>query len=75
MRIAKQHIFLSVLNEALVDLAAPINISYLWNFGSILALTLGVQIITGIFLAMHYCPEISLAFSSIEHIMRDVDYG
>lgn len=75
MRWIKQHIFLSVVNDALIDLAAPINISYLWNFGSILALTLGVQMATGIFLAMHYCPEISLAFSSVEHIMRDVNYG
>ena len=59
----------------LVDLPAPSNISYLWNFGVLLGVCLGIQIITGIFLAMHYCPDVDLAFSSVAHITRDVNYG
>lgn len=53
----------------------PANISYFWNFGSLSAVCLGLQIITGIFLAMHYNSDISLAFNSVEHIMRDVYNG
>jgi ubiquinol-cytochrome c reductase cytochrome b subunit len=47
----------------------------MWNFGSLLGLCLGIQILTGIFLAMHYSPNVDLAFASVEHIMRDVNYG
>ena len=53
----------------------PSNISYLWNFGSILVVCLIIQIITGLLLAMHYTPHIDLAFASVEHIMRDVNNG
>lgn len=53
----------------------PINISYLWNFGSLAALCLIIQIITGVCLAMSYTPHVDYAFNSIEHIMRDVQYG
>ncbi len=59
----------------LVDLPEPSNISYLWGFGSILGLCLVIQILTGIFLAMHYTPHVDMAFNSVEHIMRDVNYG
>lgn len=59
----------------LIDLPEPSNISYLWGFGSILGLCLVIQILTGIFLAMHYTPHVDLAFNSVEHIMRDVNYG
>jgi len=59
----------------LVDYPNPINISYLWNFGSLAGICLGIQIVTGIALAMHYTPHIDLAFISVEHIMRDVNYG
>lgn len=59
----------------LIDLPEPSNISYLWGFGSILGLCLVIQILTGIFLAMHYTPNVDLAFNSVEHIMRDVNYG
>ena len=59
----------------LIDLPAPSNISYLWNFGSLLGVCLGIQIATGIFLAMHYCADVNLAFSSVAHITRDVNYG
>nr|WIL79859.1 cytochrome b [Tillus nitidus] len=64
-----------IINNALIDLPTPSNISLLWNFGSLLGLCLGIQIVTGIFLAMHYCPNIELAFNSVTHICRDVNYG
>ncbi len=74
MRIQKQFIF-SVLNNHLVDYPTPKNISYLWGFGSLSGFMLVVQIITGIFLAMHYCPNVIVAFFSVEHIIRDVFSG
>ena len=52
-----------------------INVNYYYGFGSLSGLMLVVQILTGIFLAMHYTPHIDLAFNSVEHIMRDVNYG
>lgn len=58
-----------------IDLPTPSNISYLWGFGSLLGLCLIIQIASGIFLAMHYTPHVDLAFTSVEHIMRDVNYG
>jgi len=58
-----------------VDSPQPANISYLWNFGSLLALCLIIQILTGAFLAMHYTPNVDFAFNSVEHIMRDVNNG
>nr|AIW06268.1 cytochrome b [Ephemerella sp. MT-2014] len=70
-----QHPLFKIANSALVDLPAPSNISTWWNFGSLLGLCLGVQIVTGLFLAMHYVPHIDLAFSSVTHICRDVNYG
>nr|QNE85594.1 cytochrome b [Chrysotimus molliculus] len=69
------HPLLKISNNALVDLPAPINISTWWNFGSLLGLCLIIQIITGLFLAMHYTADISLAFNSVTHICRDVNYG
>nr|QGX06395.1 cytochrome b [Microperla geei] len=69
------HPLFKIANNALVDLPAPINISAWWNFGSLLGLCLGVQIVTGLFLAMHYTAHIDLAFSSVAHICRDVNYG
>nr|WNH22815.1 cytochrome b [Uroconger syringinus] len=71
----KTHPLLKVANSALVDLPAPANISAFWNFGSLLALCLGAQIVTGLFLAMHYTADTSTAFSSVAHICRDVNYG
>nr|AIE42848.1 cytochrome b [Epiplatys duboisi] len=62
-------------NSALADLPTPANISSWWNFGSLLGLCLGMQIVTGLFLAMHYTSDISTAFSSVAHICRDVNYG
>jgi len=75
MRTLKQHPLLKLANGYLVDASQPTNISYLWNFGSLLAVCLGIQIITGVTLAMHYTPNILEAFNSIEHIMRDVNNG
>nr|ALO77124.1 cytochrome b [Stilpnonotus mexicanus] len=66
---------LKIINNSLIDLPSPSNISTLWNFGSLLGLCLGIQIITGIFLAMHYCPNVEMAFNSVAHICRDVNYG
>lgn len=69
------HPLFKIANNALVDLPAPINISSWWNFGSLLGLCLIVQILTGLFLAIHYTADINLAFNSVNHICRDVNYG
>nr|YP_010506700.1 cytochrome b [Epinephelus maculatus]UXF58563.1 cytochrome b [Epinephelus maculatus] len=71
----KTHPLLKIANDALVDLPAPSNISVWWNFGSLLGLCLIAQILTGLFLAMHYTSDIATAFSSVAHICRDVNYG
>nr|YP_003795252.1 cytochrome b [Panulirus stimpsoni]ACT16013.1 cytochrome b [Panulirus stimpsoni] len=73
--IRKTHPLFKIMNGAMVDMPIPSNISTLWNFGSLLGLCLSVQILTGIFLAMHYTADINLAFSSVAHICRDVNYG
>nr|BDE56983.1 cytochrome b [Travisia sanrikuensis] len=71
----KSHPLIKIMNDALVDLPAPSNISIWWNFGSLLGLCLVAQIITGLFLSMHYTPHVDSAFSSVAHITRDVNYG
>nr|YP_448749.1 cytochrome b [Petrobius brevistylis]AAX39861.1 cytochrome b [Petrobius brevistylis] len=71
----KTHPLLKITNSALVDLPTPINISAWWNFGSLLGLCLIIQILTGLFLAMHFTANIETAFSSVAHICRDVNYG
>nr|AST10256.1 cytochrome b [Leucochrysa pretiosa] len=70
-----KHPLFKIANNALIDLPAPSNISLWWNFGSLLGLCLMIQIITGLFLAMHYTANIELAFNSVVHICRDVNYG
>ena len=65
----------STLQHTLVDYPTPKNLNYWWNFGSLAGIFLMIQIITGIVLAMHYTPSVEGAFASIEHIMRDVNYG
>jgi len=75
MRLLKSHVLLRLFNSYLVDSPEPANISYLWNFGSLLGMCLIIQILTGSFLAMHYQPHVDFAFSSVEHIMRDVNAG
>ncbi len=66
---------MGLMHASFVAYPVPRNLNYLWTFGAILSLMLGAQIITGIVLAMHYTPESTMAFNSIEHIMRDVNYG
>nr|QXM16998.1 cytochrome b [Neoneuromus fenestralis] len=69
------HPLLKIFNSSLIDLPTPSNISAWWNFGSLLGLCLMIQILTGLFLAMHYTANIEMAFSSVAHICRDVNYG
>nr|AFP55033.1 cytochrome b [Eremias strauchi strauchi] len=71
----KHHPILKIVNNSFIDLPTPPNISAWWNFGSLLGLCLIIQILTGLFLAMHYTAEVSSAFSSVAHINRDVQYG
>ena len=66
---------LTVINNHLIDYPTPINLNYFYGFGSLAGIMLVIQILTGIFLAMHYTPHIELAFNSVEHIMRDVNNG
>lgn len=75
MRIVKSNSLFSTLYSTAVTYPAPANLSYFWNFGVYATVCLAVQILTGIMLAMHYTPDIMLAFNSVEHIMRDVNYG
>ena len=75
MRLFKSHPLLKIVNSYLVDSPQPSNLSYMWNFGSLLGLSLVIQIITGVTLAMHYNPSVLEAFNSVEHIMRDVNNG
>nr|YP_010895234.1 cytochrome b [Orthoprosopa grisea]WJW73773.1 cytochrome b [Orthoprosopa grisea] len=69
------HPVFKIMNNALVDLPSPTNISAWWNFGSLLGLCLIIQILTGLFLAMHYTADINMAFNSVDHICRNVNYG
>nr|AJG02573.1 cytochrome b [Hypaurotis quercus] len=71
----KSHPLIKIINGSLVDLPTPSNISSWWNFGSLLALCLIIQIITGLFLTMYYSANINLAFFSVNYICRDVNYG
>lgn len=75
MRILKSHPLLKMVNSYIIDSPQPSNISYLWNFGSLLAFCLVIQIVTGVTLGMHYTPTVLEAFDSVEHIMRDVNNG
>nr|AAO86877.1 cytochrome b [Podarcis vaucheri] len=71
----KHHPIIKIINSSFIDLPTPSNISAWWNFGSLLGICLIIQTITGLFLAMHYTPDISSAFSSVAHIHRDVQFG
>jgi len=66
---------LAFLDSHIIDYPTPINLNYFWSFGALAGLVLVIQIVSGIFLAMHYVPHIDLAFKSVEHIMRDVNNG
>ena len=67
--------WLSFIDSHIVDYPTPITLNYNWSFGSTAGICLAIQILSGIFLAMHYTPHIDYAFSSVEHIIRDVEYG
>nr|O99342.1 RecName: Full=Cytochrome b; AltName: Full=Complex III subunit 3; AltName: Full=Complex III subunit III; AltName: Full=Cytochrome b-c1 complex subunit 3; AltName: Full=Ubiquinol-cytochrome-c reductase complex cytochrome b subunit [Kobus ellipsiprymnus]AAD13493.1 cytochrome b [Kobus ellipsiprymnus] len=73
--VQKTHPLMKIVNNAFIDLPAPSNISSWWNFGSLLGICLVLQILTGLFLAMHYTSDTTTAFSSVTHICRDVNYG
>nr|AOY39770.1 cytochrome b [Hylurgops palliatus] len=75
MKLIKSSPLIKILNQSLINLPTPTNITMMWNFGSLLGMCLLIQIMTGIFLAMHYCSNIDLAFNSISHICRNVNYG
>nr|YP_009565389.1 cytochrome b [Encyrtus infelix]QBA96091.1 cytochrome b [Encyrtus infelix]QBA96104.1 cytochrome b [Encyrtus infelix] len=71
----KKNSILNIMNSSLITLPTPLNISIMWNFGSLLGMCLAAQITTGLLLSLHYCPNINLAFNSITHIMQNVNYG
>nr|YP_010274876.1 cytochrome b [Pseudocoladenia dea]UJV31559.1 cytochrome b [Pseudocoladenia dea]WGM81128.1 cytochrome b [Pseudocoladenia dea]WGM81141.1 cytochrome b [Pseudocoladenia fabia]WNN66899.1 cytochrome b [Pseudocoladenia festa] len=71
----KTHPIFKIINNSLIDLPTPSNISMWWNFGSLLALCLIIQIISGLFLTMYYTANIELAFYSVNYICRNVNYG
>nr|AII02248.1 cytochrome b [Endrosis sarcitrella] len=73
--IRKTHPILKIINGSLIDLPTPSNISTWWNFGSLLALCLGIQILTGLFLTMYYTANVEMAFYSVNYICRNVNYG
>nr|YP_010944662.1 cytochrome b [Prunella collaris]WMC20681.1 cytochrome b [Prunella collaris]WMC20694.1 cytochrome b [Prunella collaris]WMC20707.1 cytochrome b [Prunella collaris]WMC20720.1 cytochrome b [Prunella collaris]WMC20746.1 cytochrome b [Prunella collaris] len=75
LNLRKNHQLLKVINDALIDLPTPSNISTWWNFGSLLGICLITQIITGLLLATHYTADTTLAFSSVAHMCRDVQFG
>nr|NP_542489.1 cytochrome b [Thyropygus sp. DVL-2001]AAL18223.1 apocytochrome b [Thyropygus sp. DVL-2001] len=71
----KTHPVIKIMNSSLVDLPSPSNISLMWNMGSLLGICLIIQILTGLFLSIHYSPSVEMAFMNICHISRDVNYG
>lgn len=75
LNLRKSHPLIKIINNALVDLPTPSNISAWWNFGSLLGICLIIQILTGLFLAIHYSAHVNLSFDRVAHISRDVNYG
>jgi len=75
MLLRKTHPLLSIVNSSLIDLPRPRNISYMWNLGRLLGVCLIVQVVSGVFLAIHFTRDISTAFNSVSHISRDVNRG
>lgn len=75
LSIRKRNNLIKITNNLIVDLPAPSSVSFLWNFGRLLGLSLIIQILTGVFLTIHYCPRIILAFERVIHITRDVNNG
>nr|AFB20005.1 cytochrome b [Pellorneum malaccense] len=75
LNLRKNHPLMKIINDSLIDLPTPSNISTWWNFGSLLGICLITQIVTGLLLSMHYTADTNLAFSSVAHICRDVQFG
>nr|ADR79004.1 cytochrome b [Spelaeornis chocolatinus]AFB20079.1 cytochrome b [Spelaeornis chocolatinus]AFB20080.1 cytochrome b [Spelaeornis chocolatinus] len=75
LNLRKNHPVMKIINDSLIDLPTPSNISSWWNFGSLLGICLVTQIITGLLLATHYTADTSLAFNSVAHMCRDVQFG
>lgn len=73
--IRKTHPLFKIVNNSLIDLPTPSNITTIWNFGSLLGICLGIQLVTGIFLAIHYSTDTNLAFDRVTHICRNVNNG
>ena len=73
--IRKENSIISLANNMFIDLPSPSNFNYLYNFGSLLGICLIIQVITGVFLAMHYCADVNMAFTSVVHITGDVITG
>nr|AFB20087.1 cytochrome b [Stachyris dennistouni] len=75
LNLRKNHPLLKIINDSLIDLPTPSNISTWWNFGSLLGICLITQIVTGLLLAMHYTADTNLAFASVAHTCRNVQFG
>nr|AHX97875.1 cytochrome b [Proterops sp. QL-2014] len=75
MKLLKKNNLMKLINNSVIMLPTPININYMWNFGSLLGMCMIMQIITGLFLSMHYTAQINYSFYSVIHIMKDVNYG
>nr|AAZ68016.1 cytochrome b [Cyanoderma ruficeps]ABI30729.1 cytochrome b [Cyanoderma ruficeps]ADR79007.1 cytochrome b [Cyanoderma ruficeps]AHY88109.1 cytochrome b [Cyanoderma ruficeps] len=75
LNLRKNHPLMKIINDSLIDLPTPSNISSWWNFGSLLGVCLITQIVTGLLLATHYTADTSLAFNSVAHMCRDVQFG
>nr|AAR16708.1 cytochrome b [Melampitta lugubris] len=75
LNLRKNHPLLKIINDSLIDLPTPSNISTWWNFGSLLGICLITQIVTGLLLAMHYTADTSLAFTSVANMCRNVQFG
>lgn len=74
-RINKKHVLISVVDSHIINYPTPSNLNYMWSFGSLAGFCFVIQILTGVFLAMHYTPHLDYAFASVEYIMRDVNCG
>nr|YP_009695398.1 cytochrome b [Pyrocoelia praetexta]QEJ81628.1 cytochrome b [Pyrocoelia praetexta] len=75
MKMMKKNLLLKIIYNSFIKLPSPSNISSWWNFGSLLGLCLMIQIMTGLFIAFHYTNNIVLAFDSVSHLSRNVNYG
>jgi ubiquinol-cytochrome c reductase cytochrome b subunit len=75
MRFVKKEPLITFIHHSAISYKPPITLNYFWNFGVLALICLVIQLVTGIFLAMHYVASPELAFNSVEHIMRDVNYG